>query len=205
MTCGPSAIQPQRLTFSPLSLLTPPTASLSACAQPAWNTITTAFANNSKVAFGDVNLQEDQVRGKYTGSPGGGGWPTIRAYNTNTGYDGVFAGDWKDANKLDGAMCDVFGKEDNMQAYVEELGGVLLCSDFECLCARKPEGGCSQKELDYHAKFAAGPLADVTSRLKLLSASLAKSGKADEWMSQRVKMLKLLAATHAEVAGKEEL
>lgn len=182
---------------SPLRLLT----------QPAWNTITAAFANNSKVAFGDVNLQENQVRGKYAGSPGGGGWPTIRAYNTNTGYEGVFAGDWKDANQLGGAMCDVFGNEDHMQAYVEELGGVLLCSDLECLCARKAEGECSQKELDYHAKFAAGPLADVGSRLKLLSASLAKSGKADEWMSQRVKLLKLLAATHPEAASadKQEL
>jgi len=159
------------------------------------------------VAFGDVNLQDDDVRGKYAGSPGGGGWPTIRAYNKQTGYEGVFAGDWKDANKLDGAMCDVFGKEDTMQAYVEELGGVLLCTDLDCLCARKEAGECSKKETDYHAKFAASPLADVQSRLKLLSASLAKSGKADEWMSQRIAILKLLASTHPEkaAADKQEL
>ena len=60
--------------------------------------------------FGDVNLAEDQVQGRYAGEPGAGGWPTIRAYNKETGYDGVFAGDWKDSNSLDGAMCDVFGK-----------------------------------------------------------------------------------------------
>ena len=47
------------------------------------------------MAFGDVNLSEDQVRGKFAGSPGGGGWPTIRVYNKATGYDGAFAGDWK--------------------------------------------------------------------------------------------------------------
>ena len=55
------------------------------------------------MAFGDVNLAEDDIRGQYAGSPGAGGWPTIRAYNADTGYDGVFAGDWKDANNLDGA------------------------------------------------------------------------------------------------------
>ena len=29
--------------------------------------------------------------------------------------EGKFAGDWKDSNSLDGAMCDVFGKEETMQ------------------------------------------------------------------------------------------
>ena len=53
------------------------------------------------MVFGDVNLAEDQVQGKYAGDPGAGGWPTIRAYNSDTGYEGTFAGDWKDANGLD--------------------------------------------------------------------------------------------------------
>ena len=83
---------------------------------PAWNTIAQAFSNNSKVVFGDVNLAEDQVQGQYAGEPGAGGWPTIRTYNAETGYEGKFAGDWKDANSLEGAMCDVFGKEETMQA-----------------------------------------------------------------------------------------
>jgi len=161
------------------------------------------------VAFGDVNLAEDQVQGKYAGSPGGGGWPTIRAYNKDTGYEGAFAGDWKDANKLDGAMCDVFGKEETMQSYVEELSGVLggIMCDLDCLCGKKDGGECSKKELDYHAKFSTGPIADVESRLKLLTASMAKSGKADEWMSQRIALLKLISKTRALEAatGKEEL
>lgn len=145
--------------------------------------------------FGDVNLADDQVRGRYAGSPGEGGWPTIRAYNAATGYDGKFAGDWKDANSLDGAMCDVFGKEETMQAYVEDLGGVLLCTDLPCLCARKESGACAKKEIDYHGKFEASKLEEIEGRLNLLSGSLAKSGKADEWMSQRIAILKLLKAT----------
>ena len=95
---------------------------------PAWNRITKAFENNTQVAFGDVNLQEDPVRGKYAGSPGAGGWPSIRYYNKQTGYDGAFAGDWKDSNGLQGAMCDVFGKDENLQRYVEEMASTSLCS-----------------------------------------------------------------------------
>ena len=160
--------------------------------------------------FGDVNLQEDQINeGMYgevdSGSPGDGGWPTIRTYSKeNGGYKGEFAGDWKESNNLDGAMCDVFGKEDTMQEYVEEMGGVMMCADIACLCARKEAGECAKKELDYAAKFADEGLDVIQSRLKLLSASLAKSAKKDEWMSQRIAILKLLAATHP-AATKDEL
>jgi len=165
--------------------------------------------------FGDVNLAEDQVQGKYAGSPGGGGWPTIRAYNKETGYEGVFAGDWKDANNLDGAMCDVFGKEETMQRYVEEMAGIstpgvfvggVLCTTFDCLCEQKAGGECSKQEVSYHEKFKDAALADVHSRLKLLSASLAKSASKDAWMQQRVSILKLLASIRAPVDGdKQEL
>lgn len=159
------------------------------------------------MAFGDVNLAEDDIRGKYAGSPGAGGWPTIRTYNKKTGYEGAFAGDWKDANSLDGAMCDVFGKEDTMQTYVEEMGGVLLCTTIDCLCSRRETGSCAKKELDYFEKFSTASEEELQSRLKLLSGSLAKSGKGDAWMAQRISILKLVAATRAASAseGKQEL
>lgn len=167
--------------------------------------------------FGDVNLAEDQVQGKFAGDPGAGGWPTIRAYNSDTGYEGSFAGDWKDQNSLDGAMCDVFGKEETMQRYVEETAGIhapgvfvggVLCTDFSCVCAQSINGECSKQELNYEKKFREAPLADVQSRLKLLSSSLAKSAKKDVWMQQRITILKLLASTRApaeEAEGKQEL
>ena len=164
--------------------------------------------------FGDVNLAEDQVQGKYAGSPGAGGWPTIRAYNSETGYEGVFAGDWKDANQMDGAMCDVFGKEETMQRYVEEMAGIsspgvfvngILCTSFDCLCKQKDSGTCSKQETAYHAKFKDAPLADIQSRHKLLAASLAKSGKGDDWMKQRITILKLLTSTRAAEGEKQEL
>jgi len=167
--------------------------------------------------FGDVNLADDQVQGKYAGSPGAGGWPTIRTYNKDTGYEGSFAGDWKDENGLDGAMCDVFGKEETMQRYVEEMAGIsapgvfisgTLCTDFACLCKQMDSGECSKQQVTYEAKFKSSPLADIQSRQKLLSASLAKSGKADLWMSQRIQILKLLASIRSAEeppAAKQEL
>ena len=47
-------------------------------------------------------------------------------------------------------MCDVFGKEETMQAYVEEMGGVLggVMCDLSCLCGKKESGQCSKQELD---------------------------------------------------------
>jgi len=144
------------------------------------------------VAFGDVNLSEEQVRGKYAGSPGGGGWPTIRAYNKQTGYEGVFAGDWKDANKLDGAMCDVFGKEENMQKYVEELGSTSLCKVSD-------GAGCSEKELEFIAKWKDKPKEEVAPQLARLEGMKGKSMKPElkAWLGQRIAVLKQLAKDEA--------
>jgi hypothetical protein len=61
------------------------------------------------VPTGDVNLAEEQVRGKH--NPGAGGWPTIKYFNKETGYEG---GTYvkKDAGA---AMCDELGNVDNME------------------------------------------------------------------------------------------
>lgn len=54
---------------------------------PAWNEITRRFSNRDDVAFGDINLSEQQIRGNH--NPGAGGWPTIKYFNKQTGYDGA--------------------------------------------------------------------------------------------------------------------
>ena len=58
-----------------------------------------------------------------------------------------------------------------------------------------------------HAKFLSEPMETVESRYKLLSASMAKSGKVDDWMKARITILKLLKSTRAHEAEetKEEL
>lgn len=149
------------------------------------------------MAFGDVNLSEDQVRGKYAGSPGGGGWPTIRAYNKQTGYEGVFAGDWKDENKLQGAMCDVFGSVDNMQKYVEELGATSLCSIVD-------GAGCTDKEQDFITKWKDKPAGEVPAQLTRLEGMKGNKMKPElaTWLGQRIAILKQFAKS---AETKEEL
>ena len=59
---------------------------------------------------------EEQIRVGPNGgqmNPGQGGWPTIRYFNKETGYDGA-----PYDKKLPGAMCDVLKNLDNMRAYV---------------------------------------------------------------------------------------
>ena len=145
------------------------------------------------MTFGDVNLQTDSVRGKYAGQPGGGGWPTIRVYNKATGYDGAFAGDWKEKNKLPGAMCDCFGDEENMQKYVEELGSTSLCKVSD-------GAGCSDKEKEFIAKWQG--VDGVEGQLARLQGMAASSMKPElkKWLGQRLNILKQLAA-----APKDEL
>jgi len=148
------------------------------------------------VAFGDVNLSEEQVRGKYAGSPGGGGWPTIRYYNKATGYDGAFAGDWKDEKKLTGAMCDVFGKEENMQAYVEEMGSTSLCKVSD-------GAGCSEKELGFIDKWRSKETEWAAQLERLQGMAAGKMApELKKWLSQRIAILKQFVAS---AASKEEL
>ena len=123
---------------------------------PAWNKVTTAFASNNGVAFGDINLSEQQIRGNH--NPGAGGWPTIRYFNAKTGYEGQ-AYD----KKTSGAMCDELGNDEYMQAYVEEAGGVSLCSIAD-------GAGCSEKENSFIEKWKARTVEDATkehARLKV--------------------------------------
>jgi hypothetical protein len=143
------------------------------------------------VTFGDVNLQTDSVRGKYAGSPGGGGWPTIRVYNKATGYDGAFAGDWKDKNKLTGAMCDVFGNEETMQKYVEELGSTSLCKVSDGT-------GCNEKEVEFIAKWKGKE--GIDAQLTRLQGMTAGSMKPElkKWLGQRINIFKQLSATPKE-------
>lgn len=142
-------------------------------------------------------MAEDPIRGPY--NPGAGGWPTIRYFNKATGYEGM-----PYPKKTEKAMCDELGDESYMQAYVEEMAGVLLCSDFECICKRRQGGVCEQREIDYYEKNKGETFDAINSKLRLLAGSLAKSGKADAWMSARVSILKLLAMNAAN-EDKQEL
>jgi len=148
-----------------------------------WNEITKAFANNTKVAFGDVNLSEEPIRGKY--NPGQGGWPTIRYFNKDSGYDGKHY-----QQKTSGAVCDELKQREYMQAYIEEAGSTSLCN----LAGE----GCSDREKEYIEKQRK---VDVSAELARLEGMKVKSMKPElmTWLDQRISILKLLSAAKEEL------
>jgi len=140
------------------------------------------FASNPDVAFGDVNLQTDPVRGNY--NPGAGGWPTIRYFNKETGPDGA-----PYAKKTDKRMCEELGDMEYMQAYVEEMGDTSLCST-------ETGAGCSEKQKSFIDKMKAKGPAKIASQRKRLLGMKGKKMKPElmQWLSQRLAILKQLDA-----------
>jgi len=136
------------------------------------------FAGNPDVAFGDVNLSEEQVRGNH--NPGAGGWPTIRYFNKETGYEG---GNY--VKKTSDSMCDELGNLGHMQAYVEEYGKTSLCSIQTGL-------GCSVKEAVYIEKMNAVDSDKTKSQLERLQGMTGDKMAPDlsKWLTQRIAILK---------------
>lgn len=141
--------------------------------------------------FGDINLSQDQVRQIHGAeqSPGAGGWPTIRYFNQATGMGGSPYPKVKE-----GAMCDVLGNDDNMRAYVTEQGSTSLCSVVD-------NKGCTEKEIDFIAKWKAKDASEVEPQLKRLNGMKkdAKSMKPElaKWLGQRIAILTQLETVAA--------
>lgn len=154
---------------------------------PAWNAVVERFANYSdKVAFGDINLSENRISGA-PHNPGAGGWPTIRYFNKDTGYDGKSY-----AKKTDKSMCDELGDSEYMEAYVTESAGIVGCDVAT-------GEGCSQKEGAFVATWSAKDVVAVSTelaRLEKLAADGAAKMKpeAKKWQKSRINLLKSLAA-----------
>jgi len=139
--------------------------------------MTVKYKNNKKVAFADVNLSEEGIRGNH--NPGAGGWPTVRYFNKETGYEGASY-----VKKTSKAMCDELGDEKYMEELIQEAGGVFSCSveDGE---------GCSAKELKYIAKAKAMTEKQVTAQIVRLEPLSKKKMKPSlvAWMKQRLGIL----------------
>ena len=85
---------------------------------PSWNKAIQAFASNPDVVFGDINLSKDPVRGIH--SPGKGGWPSVKYFNKDTGYEGRHY-----EKKTSKKICDELGNVAMMKSFVEEAGNTL--------------------------------------------------------------------------------
>jgi len=140
-----------------------------------------AFKDNKDVAFGDINLSEQQIRGNH--NPGAGGWPTIRYFNKETGIEG---GTY--VKVTDNSMCDELGKDEHMNAYVEGYGGTSLCS-------AETNEGCGEREVDYITKMKGKDSEEIVKQLTRLQGMDGSSMKPDlkDWMKKRIAILKQLA------------
>lgn len=161
---------------------------------PSWNDAVKLFADNDDVEFADVNLQGGGPRG--SGSPGQGGWPTIRYYNKKTGVAGA-----NYVQKTKDAMCTELGPEGGMlNQYIMEAGETSLCS------TRPPFNGCSDKEKDFIGKlsdFSAEKKREQLARLEKMASK--KMGAAQlTWLNQRLAILRQLLDESA-VGAQDEL
>ncbi|CAE7605365.1 unnamed protein product, partial [Symbiodinium microadriaticum] len=154
---------------------------------PAWNTIVQRYANHPDVSFGDINLSEQQIRGNH--NPGAGGWPTIKYFNKDTGYDGAAY-----EKKTSKAMCDELGDVDTMEEYVVEAGNIALCSVTS-------GEGCNEKEKEFIEKWKSEDAVKTSSQLTRLNGMKSKRMNPDltKWLKQRIAILKQLAPAEAEL------
>lgn len=146
------------------------------------------------MAFGDVNLSEEQVRQSKDGvafNPGAGGWPTVRYFNKETGYGGKAY-----EKKTSKSMCDELGEDDLMQGLVMEAGKTSLCSI-------STKSGCSPKEATFIDQIASKSETEINEQLNRLNGMSAGKMTPDlkKWLSQRLAILKQFA----EKAAKQEL
>lgn len=128
-------------------------------------------------------MSEQQIRGEDNKfSPGKGGWPTIRYFNKETGYDGA-----EYVKKTSKSMCDELGDLSYMEAYVTEAGKTSLCSV-------STSKGCSEKEKEFIEKWKGSSAEEVDAQYRRLSAMRGNKVKPSlaEWISQRIAILKQL-------------
>jgi len=142
------------------------------------------FANSDYVAFGDVNLQEEPIRDAKYG-PGAGGWPTIRYFNAETGYDGL-----PYTQKTSKSMCDELGDPEYMRAYVSEKAVP------PCPVEDPSSPHCDDRERSFISKWADKEQADLVAeqaRLKKMAMSKVAPDLA-KWIQQRARIVAQLAA-----------
>jgi len=157
------------------------------------------------IAFGDVNL----ANAPGTGSrwhPGSGGWPTIRYFNAETGYEGA-----PYVQKTQKPMCDELGDVTNMRAYVDEKS-VKPCSfnyDATTLSLTSPTQNCNEQETKFIEQWQAKTATEISGELARLHKMQTSSGTSlkpaqKTWLTQRVNILKQLSSAPSTTTGAEK-
>lgn len=146
------------------------------------------------VAFADVNLSADPVRGNH--NPGAGGWPTVKYFNKDTGYEGRAY-----EKKTDMQMCSELGPgEKYMDEFIQEKAGHVLGMTG---CSPSDLSGCDERQKDFIAKWTAVPVEKAADELARLGRIGSGKMKPDllKWKNARMALLKQITAPK----GKAEL
>jgi hypothetical protein len=146
------------------------------------------FAGQDNIVFGDVNLQESKINDPKYGV-GAGGWPTVRFFNADTGYDGKAY-----EQKTKKSMCDELGGDgEYLRTFVNDFSTPP--------CTVRDQAHCPEKEKEFIAKFAAKTSTEQAtelSRLEKLISSPAVSGANLKNFKTRAKLLTMMITTPAE-------
>lgn len=143
-----------------------------------------------------MTLSSSQVRTIHeeNQNPGAGGWPTIRYFNTETGYGGKAY-----AKRTDKAMCDELGpKEEYMAEFVEQFASLCDVNDTS--------KGCSEQQMKFIEKSSGKTVDDMKKQIARLQGMADKDGssmkpEALKWVKQRIGIFNQLLKK----AGSDEL
>ena len=121
------------------------------------------------------------------GTPGKGGWPTLRHYNIDTGLEGV-----QYNQKTSKAVCDEMKEDNYMETYVMEAGETSRCQVTD-------GDSCTDKEKEYIAKYNEQGAAAVASQYERLVEISKKEGAKQsvsgfKWLAQRKAILRKLSS-----------
>lgn len=154
------------------------------------------FKEEPLVAFGDINLQENNIRevNGVAQDPGSGGWPTIRYFSNETGYGGAsYPKRWKDMQ-----MCEELGAAYRMQDYVQDVSPLLLCNP-------STENGCSKKEVKFIAEWKDRSAELVAEATRLQEKKVKDKDKQRKNRNRAKLLLKMASSVASPGAEKSEL
>jgi len=148
------------------------------------------YSSHGDIVFGDVNLSKSSPTSKNAGSPGAGGWPTLRHYNKDTGIKGE-----QYTQKTSGMVCEEMKQDSYMETYVMEAGTLSRCSVAN-------QENCSDKEKEYIAKYQSQSSEDTAAQAERLATMANTKGSKQsasgyKWLAARRAILKQLRAAAA--------
>jgi len=140
----------------------------------------------SHIAFGDVNLAEARGTAPWA-QAGMGGWPTIRYFNAETGYQGAAY-----QQKTSKSMCDELGDKQYLRDYITDKSIKP--------CVVNTEDNCSDEEKKFIDDWRSRSKIDVEKEYirleKVISQSTKTPPKQIKWIKQRANILKQFNLQH---------